>query len=640
MRARTIGLLSALLVLALATPAAAQQTWQPCTGTAGAGAECTTITVPLDRSGAVPGSVPLRVARVGRQGGPVLMYLSGGPGGAGVSEMLGVMAELPELPSRFTVVGFDQRGTGRSGLIRCPEMQRDGRVRSTSGAARCAAQLGTRRSFYTTPDSVEDMEAIRTALGGPRLTLFGISYGTQLAIAYARAHPDAVDRLILDSVVDADNTDPFGLAGTQAMPATLRALCPLHCRGVSNDPAADLTRLTAALRAKPLPGRVFDAAGHGRARTLEPVGIADLLYDADYAPWLRAAIPAGVRAALDGDPAPLLRLEALGAPFAAPEPASSFSAGRYSTVCEETPLPWDPAALPPDRQAMALAAAAALGPNAFAPFDAATAFADEIELCLDWPAPVRPRPAPAGPYPQVPTLIFQGGEDLRTPPSGSAAVASRIPGSQRVVVPGVGHAVLSADTSSCGHRRLLLFLRGQDVAGRCPRVPTGVPPVIVPPLHFSALTPVPGLPARVGRTIRALGVTIVDVATAAALAGRGGGLRGGSYAVTARGLRLDRVVVVPGVRVTGSIRSSGTADLRIAGEVAAPGQVIVSRTGRVTGRLGGRDFRLPVRRALAVGTARVSLAARTSAGARIVAAAREAGAVRIHHALARISRHS
>ena len=123
-------------------------------------------------------------------------------------------------------------------------------------------------------------------------------------------------------------------------------------------------------------------------------------------------------------------------------------------------------------------------------------------------------------------------------------------------------------------------------------------------------------------------------------AGRGGGLRGGSYAVTARGLRLDRVVVVPGVRVTGSIRSSGTADLRIAGDVAAPGQVIVSRTGRVTGRLGGRDFRLPVRRARAAGTARVALAARTSAGARIVAAAREAGAVRIHHALARISRHS
>ena len=442
------------------------------------------MTVPLDRSGAVPGSVPLRVARVGRQGGPVLMYLSGGPGGAGVSEMLAVMAELPELASRFTVIGFDQRGTGRSGLIRCPEMQRDGRVsvdvrsralrRATRHAALLLHDAGLRRGHGGDPHGAR----------GPRLTLFGISYGTQLAIAYARAHPDArrpFDPRLRRGRGQHGSVRPGRYPGDARDAA--RAV-PAACRGVSNDPAADLTRLTAALRAKPLPGRVFDAAGHGRARTLEPVGIADLLYDADYAPWLRAAIPAGVRAALDGDPAPLLRLEALGAPFAAPEPAPSFSAGRYSTVCEETPLPWDPAAPPPDRQAMALAAAAALGPNAFAPFDAATAFADEIELCLDWPAPVRPRPAPAGPYPQVPTLIFQGGEDLRTPPSGSAAVASRIPGSQRVVVPGVGHAVLSADPPAAAIVACCSSCAGRT--GRAlPRVATGVPPVIVPPLHFS-----------------------------------------------------------------------------------------------------------------------------------------------------------
>ena len=395
------------------------------------------------------------------------MYLSGGPGGAGVSEMLAVMAELPELARRFTIVGFDQRGTGRSSVIRCPEMQRDGRRAIDVGSRRL------RRAPRSTAVLLHDA-GLRRGHGGdphgprvPRLTLFGISYGTQLAIAYARAHPDVVDRLILDSVVDADNTDPFGLAGFRAMPATLRALCPARCRGVSTDPAADLTKLTAALQAKPLRGRVFDAAGRGKTRTLEPVGIADLLYDADYAPWLRAGVPAGVQAALGGDPASLLRLEAIAAPLAAPEPVQSFSAGRYSTVCEETPLPWDPAASPTDRGAMAIAAAAALGPAAFAPFDAATAFADEIELCLKWPAPIRPRPAPPGPYPTVPTLIFQGGEDLRTPPSGSAAVASRIPGSQRVVVPGVGHAVLSADPTGCAHRRLLLFLRGQDVGGRC-----------------------------------------------------------------------------------------------------------------------------------------------------------------------------
>ena len=45
------------------------------------------------------------------------------------------------------------------------------------------------RQHYTTPDSVADMEAIRAELGVEKLTLFGISYGTELAIAYARAYP-------------------------------------------------------------------------------------------------------------------------------------------------------------------------------------------------------------------------------------------------------------------------------------------------------------------------------------------------------------------------------------------------------------------------------------------------------------------
>ena len=57
---------------------------------------------------------------IGRTSGPTLMYLSGGPGGAGVSEMLGVVAGLGDLEHRYRLIGYDQRGTGRSGLLRCP----------------------------------------------------------------------------------------------------------------------------------------------------------------------------------------------------------------------------------------------------------------------------------------------------------------------------------------------------------------------------------------------------------------------------------------------------------------------------------------------------------------------------------------
>ena len=173
------------------------------------------------------------------------MYLSGGPGGAGVSEMLGVAAGIGDLEERYRMIGYDQRGTGRSGLLRCPRLERDPHLRDTGAAEDCANRLGVARHHYTTPDSVADMEAIRTELGAEKLTLFGISYGTELAIAYARAYPARVERLILDSVVDADDPDPFFTAGFRAMGPSLRSLCPDRCRGISADPAADMTQLVA-----------------------------------------------------------------------------------------------------------------------------------------------------------------------------------------------------------------------------------------------------------------------------------------------------------------------------------------------------------------------------------------------------------
>ena len=92
-----------------------------------------------------------------------------------------------------------------------------------------------------------------------KLTLFGISYGTKLALAYARAHPEHVERIALDSVLDPDDDDSFGLEPYRAMAPTLAALCPARCRGVTADPAGDLARLADRLRAAPLRGIAYGA---------------------------------------------------------------------------------------------------------------------------------------------------------------------------------------------------------------------------------------------------------------------------------------------------------------------------------------------------------------------------------------------
>ncbi len=604
------GLLALAALLALPHTASAALRWSACPDFRGV--RCSSLTVPLDRTGVDPGQVRLRIARIGRRSGPTLMYLSGGPGGAGVSEMLSIMDVVPQLRGRFRIIGYDQRGTGRSGLLRCPAIEHDPHLRSPRAAAKCAQGLGAARRHYTTPDSVEDMEAIRQQLGVDKLTLFGISYGTDLALQYARFHPDHVARLIIDSVLDPDDRDPFFQPSFHNMAPTLRALCPARCRGLSADPAADLAQLVTRLRAKPMTGVAYDARGRSHRVTFGPTAMLDLMFNADYDPALRAALPAALLAALAGDPDPLARLLREGEKFNDLGPPSEFSSARYATVCEETPLPWDPGTPFEARGAATSQRLAALPPNAFFPFDAAAVVEDEINLCLNWPDVPRPAPVtPAGGYPAVPTLILQGAEDLRTPPEESAAVAAKIPGSKRLVVPGVGHAIVGADPSGCGVSALLRFVANRPGPTTCRRVPTRVPGVHYAPASFTALRGVPGLPRKVGRTVRAVAATIDDlrlVLSPAILANSGGGLRGGSWAAHGRRLDLRRYEAVPGVTLTGG--GSRALRMRVGGGNAAHGTLMLRSGGRLSGMLDGKRI------ALRIGTSAASAVAAHASASR------------------------
>jgi hypothetical protein len=395
-------------------------------------------------------------------------------------------------------------------------------------------------------------------------------------------------------VLEPDDPDAFGREPYQAMGATLTALCPARCRGVTGDPVGDLARLADRLRAAPLRGTTYGPRSRRHAGRLTALSLSDLMFDSDYNPAMRAGIPVAVRAALDhGDAVPLLRLADAAADLSRLPPARVFSAARYATVCEETPLPWPRGAPFGERAQRARDQAAALGPGAFFPFSYEEAKADEIDLCLRWPEASAPV-ATGGAYPRVPAFVLQGGEDLRTPPAGSARVAAAL-GAQRVVVPGVGHAVVGGDPSRCGIRRLFAFLRGRPAAVGCPAVATEVPATGVPPTALSQLAPASGMRGRAGRTVAALDVTLDDLtfALSPALGSplSGGGLRGGTFRQRRRTIVLEGLQVVPGVRVSGRLPRRGSARLRISGTRAARGRLRISPTGAVRGRLGGRSIR-------------------------------------------------
>lgn len=555
---------------------------------------CGSVTVPLDRTGAVAGTVRLHVERLAarRPTAPPLFFLSGGPGQAG-DDATTALAQLlaPALQHRDLVV-FDQRGTGLSGALDCPALERADPDHPGGAPAACAAALGRRRSLYTTADSVADIDAVRASLGYDRLALFGVSYGTKVALAYARAYPSHLERLIIDSVLGPDAPDPLSRPSFRATARVLRSLCGGGCAGFTRDPAADLGALVARLSRGDLTGPVYGAGGRASTARLDRNQLFEMIFKGDLDPTLRAELPADVHAALDGDPAPILRLERRAFPSNHGTPMPKlFSATLFTaTTCEELSFPWTPGATPAQRAVEARLRVDSMPAGWFTPFDSATALSQQLlTLCRTWPGAGERFVPDTGRLPDVPALLIGGAQDVRTPLEGSAAIAAQLPHAHTLVVPGIGHSVTGTDASGCTARQVVRFLELQATGG-CRGYRTAIAPV--PPRRLSPLVPVPGVSGARGRTARAVLLTAQDTVTYSFLSpsSAGGGLRGGSYRFGIGVLKLHRVVYVPGVRVSGSVDFlTATANLRFTG--AAGGGALRIGHGVVTGTVSGRRVR-------------------------------------------------
>jgi pimeloyl-ACP methyl ester carboxylesterase len=381
---------------------------------------CWVLRVPLDRNGATPGTLRLRVAATGPRRGPVVLLLSGGPGESAIPLLPRFAAQFHAPRMRFVTI--DQRGTGR-GALRCPALQRQmgssDLAPPTAAAVRaCAARIGPRRRFFATTDTVADLEALRRALHVDRMVLDGVSYGTYVAERYALAHPDAVRGLVLDSVVPHAGIDVFSDVPMRATPRVLRAACA----GCPGDPVADL--------------RAEIAAHHDGPRLLDLLTSLSISH-----PHLRGGI-AALHAAARGDRTPLRRLERIVARIVLRTPARELSQGLHaSTLCADTPAPWGGPGAPLAGRRAKLEAAAARLPG-LGPFDRATATGNGIALqCLYWPPVTEPPLPPNRQLPVVPALLLAGDQDLSTPLEWARREAATAPDGRLMVVPGAGHSV-------------------------------------------------------------------------------------------------------------------------------------------------------------------------------------------------------
>ena len=589
-------LLPAVLLLAglaAAAPARAAIPWAACPT---AGYECATVDVPLDRSGVVPGSVSLAVQRAPASSNPTgaaVVALAGGPGQAALPLVESFARVLSPFIATRDLLVFDQRGTGSSGALDCTALHQRSTLQDK--ATSCAGQLGSARGAYRTPDSAEDIEALRVAGGYDKLVLFGVSYGTKVALAYAAAHPDHVEALVLDSVVLPDGPDPFQRSSLSNSPRVLSDLCAAKaCANATPNVRSDLARLAASLRSKPLRGKVTLTSGRRVDFAMDETGLLDILLAGDLNPTLRAELPGSMRAALEGDASPLLRLDfrSEGLTTGRQSAGGDSDALFLATTCEEAAFPWTRTAGVDQRTQEIVDAAMAIPRDQLGPFSyRASLQGGPIPFCLGWPD-ASAAPAPVGPLPAVRTLVLDGQMDLRTPFEDAAQVPNLIPGAVVVKIPWTGHSVLGSDVTSCAQDALTTFANG-GVPGACPASPNAFSPTRRPPTSLRAL-PARG---RVRQTILAAAATFTDarrqiIGDAIALGAtpqRVAGLRGGNATVTGLGsFRMRRYQYIPHVLVGGTADTSGRAKLTIRGGGAAAGNLRFSAGGAVTGRLGGK----------------------------------------------------
>jgi pimeloyl-ACP methyl ester carboxylesterase len=602
-----VGVVLLLCAYAAAAPLGAQAalSFAPCPSTNVFA--CTHLTVPLDPTGQVPGTVSLAIRRKPSPTGPssdAVIALAGGPGQAAVPLAEDFVDVLGPVVSTRDLIVFDQRGTGESGPLHCSALESFSSPSSIGSLVKqCAEQIGPARGLYTTAESVADIEAIREAGGYEKLVLYGTSYGTKVAEQYAQTYPTHVEALILDSVVAPNGPDVLARSTFAAVPRVLSQLCAAGaCDGITSNPVADLAALVKRTRAHPLLGR---AIGHnGKAHTIH-VSSADLLgmlVAGDLDPFLRAEFPASIHSALHGDDAPLARL--LYGVINAGEGGSGDGideALNLDTSCEELSYPWDRAANAQARLSQAKAQIAALPAASIAPFQASDVLAaGEIPLCAFWPFA---SPAPLinnAPLPSVPTLILSGADDLRTPNADARAVAAQIPGSHLLVVPNTGHSVLGSDPSTCSLKALETLFANTPILS-CPSSPAPaiMRPTPLAPMSLTDIRAAQGSHGRAGRTLEAVGLTLSDMSqqlivqfanqrSSESLPSKltVGGLRGGWLEDSRAGLVLHKLSYIPGVTVSGMLAGEqGT--LHVGGSAASAGVLSYRRNNALSGTLGG-----------------------------------------------------
>lgn len=454
--------------------APARPTLRPCL--ADRSHRCGKIMRPLDPSDPSAGRIKIHFELIrprdrARPPRGTIVAVEGGPGYASTWSRGGYEDLFKPLLDRRQLLLVDQRGTGRSGAIYCPQLQayRGNRVNAVGA---CGRQLGAASDLYGSAFAADDLAAVLDHLGIDKVDLYGDSYGTFFGQTFAVRHPDRVRTVTLDAAYFVGGTNPWYPDTNRALRHAFDIACERSpaCAAHPRSSMARIRDLVERLRRGPIVGTAPDTAGEEGRVVVTLNRLIDLLTDAATAPTIYRELDAAASAATRPMPydRPLLRLARESQYVGGAGPYRLYSEGMFLAVsCLDYPQPFDITSPPrkrPGHYQRELARLRADRPGLFAPFTvnewtgSPYAYFDD---CLKWPAPstwVRPVPR-AATYPDVPVLVLDGDLDSLTSPDGARATARAFPNATYVETANMTHVSAVSDYGQCASLIVRHFVR-------------------------------------------------------------------------------------------------------------------------------------------------------------------------------------
>ena len=428
----SIVLLLALAVLTYTPVLQAAVEFDSCTignDTASMEAQCASVEVPVDRENPSSATINLHIAKVSASNSNTkldpITLLAGGPGQAATDSYPALAFAFRHVQRDRDIYLIDQRGTGLSEQLNCEHSTEEKNLefdaaRIEKVSQQCLDALDVDPRFFTTSVAVQDLDAVRELLGIEQWNLYGISYGTRVALHYLRRFPQRVRTMTLDAVVPPDiSLGPEIALTAQGALEQLFTRCELDegCNEAFPSLAQKTKALLERLTASPVEVQYENVTtGQLQQMLFDAKHLAVTLRLMSYSAYGNAILPSMLFDAYENNNlAPLARQ----ANIQSSNLDKSLSAGMHNAVIctEDAPYIEDITDRTPYE-------------NSYLGTDLIDGLAAN---CKPWPAGVIDEDFKTPVVSDVPTLIMSGTADPITPPEFGESVAKHLSNSLHIV---------------------------------------------------------------------------------------------------------------------------------------------------------------------------------------------------------------